>query len=187
MSLFDEYELIQSSKDPELRKSLEKLSNEKLHEKLQKLDPKRANLVHPNNRDKVIRSIEMCEFLGSPVSQFKRSENKKYNPIWFKTEFEREILYERINKRVDEMVKLGLYDEWKKNKELYPNSLVIQNTIGYSEFFEYADINLAIEKIKQHTRNFAKRQLSYFNSRDDIKKVNSVDEILDYISASSFE
>ena len=184
-SLFDGFSLIESSKNPELRNSLEKLSNAQLHEKLRKLDFKRAKEVHQNNRDKVIRSIEMCEFLGSPVSEYKRKQNTNYNPHWFKTEFEREILYDRINKRVDKMMELGLYEEWKKNSKLYPNSLIIQNTIGYSEFFEYEDINLAIEKIKQHTRNFAKRQLSYFRSRQDIKKVDCIDDILAYISDST--
>ena len=93
-------------------------------------------------------------------------------------EIERDELYERINLRVDEMINQGLYEEWQKNIKLYPNSKIIENTIGYKEFFEYENIDLAVEKIKQHTRNFAKRQLTYFKSRNDIIKVKNIKDIL---------
>jgi len=168
-SLLDGYELIESSKNEKLRMELEKLTNEQLHKKLSMLDFKRAQIVHPNNRDKVIRSIEMCEFLNMPVSEYKRKENKNYSAKWYMPYFSRNELYERINKRVDKMVNMGLYEEWQKNSSRYPDSLVIKNTIGYKEFFENKDIDFAIDKIKQHTRNFAKRQLIYFRQRSDIK------------------
>ena len=175
-SLLDNEALPECEIDFEKRRELENFESSVLWEKLNKLDPKRAQVIHPNNKDKIIRSIEMCEALGGAISTYKRKENKKYDVIWFSSDIERAELYERINLRVDEMIKLGLYQEWQKNKEKYPNSLVIQNTIGYSEFFEYEDINFAIDKIKQHTRNFAKRQLSWFNQQKYINKVkNSVD------------
>ena len=99
-------------------------------------------------------------------------------PFW-----EREVLYERINMRVDEMIKMGLYDEWIKNKEKYPDSKIMQNTIGYSEFYDlekgiYKTIDEAIGKIKQYTRNFAKRQLTYFRSNNEIQLINSEEDIL---------
>ena len=75
----------------------------------------------------------------------------------------------------------SLYEEWLKNKELYPDSKIIKNTIGYSEFFEFQDIDLAVEKIKQYTRNFAKRQLTYFRSNPEIKLIKDENDILSEI------
>lgn len=181
-SLLDNEALPECDSDFEKRSELEKLDNQTLWDKLRKLDFKRASQIHPNNKDKVIRSIEMCEALGEPISSYKRKENKKYDVIWFMPEWQRDVLYERINLRVDEMIKMGLYDEWIKNKTKYPNSKVIQNTIGYREFFDYENIDFAIDKIKQHTRNFAKRQLSWFNQQEYINKVKEIDDIYDKIN-----
>jgi len=177
-SLLDEKALPECPINQKLREELYKLDNKILWEKLNVLDSKRANLIHPNNKDKVIRSIEMCITLGEPISEFKRKENEKLEAFWFMPSWEREILYDRINSRVDEMIKIGLFEEWQKNKELYPDSKIIQNTIGYSEFFEYENIKLAIEKIKQHTRNFAKRQLTYFRSNPEIQTIQDENDIL---------
>jgi len=177
-SLLDEKALPACSINQELRKELEKLDNQTLWEKLNELDNIRASLIHPNNKDKIIRSIEMCLALGEPISSYKRPENEQFKTSWYMPNWEREVLYERINIRVDEMIKLGLYEEWLKNKKLYPDSKIIQNTIGYSEFFEYQDIDLAVDKIKQHTRNFAKRQLTYFRSNPEVKLINDEEDIL---------
>ena len=181
-SLLDEKMLPECPKDPEKRKELEKYSSDVLWDKLNKLDSKRAELIHPNNKDKIIRSIEMCEFLNCPISEYIRNENIDYQAKWFMPDLSREELYERINLRVDEMINLGLYDEWQKNKTLYPDSKVIENTIGYKEFFENDDLNFAIEKIKQHTRNFAKRQLTYFKSRTDIIKIKNINDVLENLT-----
>ncbi len=181
-SLLDDKELIECPSNPALREKLAKSDNISLWEKLNSLDPKRAGEIHPNNRDKIIRSIEMCLFLNVPVSSYSRKENKKYDAKWFMPDLNREILYERINKRVDMMMDSGLFQEWQKNKEKYPNSKILKNTIGYKEFFDfengfYPNIETAVEKIKQHTRNFAKRQLTYFRSRPDIRAVSDISEI----------
>ena len=181
-SLLDENELPEVEANWELREELNKKNEDELWQILFNLDPKRAELIHKNNKDKVIRSIEMCKALNMPISDYKRE--KKENPIetkWFMPKIEREELYERINKRVDLMLGAGLYEEWQKNKELFPNSNVIKNTIGYKEFFEFEDFEFAVDKIKQHTRNFAKRQLTYFRSNPAIIEIETVDEILENI------
>ena len=175
-SLLDDYEMINSSKDEKLREELKQYSNEEIHKKLQMLDPKRADLIHPNNRDKAIRAIEVCVQLNKPMSEIKRKKNIKYDSIWFMPDIERELLYERINKRVDIMLDMGLYEEFQTVSSFYPDNKIIKNTIGYQEFLEF-DYNTAVDKIKQHTRNFAKRQLSYFNSRKDIHKIKSLDDL----------
>lgn len=178
-SLLDEQALPECPINSELREELSKLSNIELWEKLNELDSSRASLIHPNNKDKVIRSIEMCLALNEPISNYKRPKNERYSAKWYMPSWSREILYERINLRVDEMVKMGLYEEWQKNKELYPDSKIIKNTIGYSEFFEFSDVEVAIDKIKQYTRNFAKRQLTYFRSNKEIKLINNENDILE--------
>ena len=182
-SLLDEKMLPNCPINKNLREELSAYSNQELWEKLSKIDPKRASLIHPNNKDKVIRSIEMYEALNMPISEYSRKDNKIYNANWYMPSIAREELYYRINKRVDEMIDLGLYDEWERISKKYPNSKLAKNTIGYKEFYVlneglYKDKNEAIEKIKQHTRNFAKRQLTYFRSNQNIKPIQSIDEIL---------
>ena len=181
-SLLDEKSLPECPINQSLRDELSLLDNNTLWEKLNKLDSKRASLIHQNNKDKIIRSIEMCIELNQPISEYQRKENKKYNAKWFMFNFDREILYERINKRVDIMLNDGLYEEWKTNKEKYPNSKIMQNTIGYSEFFDlengiYDNFDIAVDKFKQHTRNFAKRQMTYFKSNKEIKLITNYQEL----------
>ena len=182
-SLLDEKALPNCPINKILREKLSTYSNSELWEKLNKIDPKRASLIHQNNKDKIIRSIEMCEVLNMPISEYIREKNDIFSANWYMPSISREELYNRINQRVDEMINLGLYDEWINNSKKYPNSKVAKNTIGYKEFYElddglYKDRNEAIEKIKQHTRNFAKRQLTYFRSNPDIKPIQTIDEIL---------
>lgn len=184
-SLLDEKSLIGIGQNAELRKKLEPLSDEEIYEILKAKDKERADLIHKNNRDKVIRSIELIEALGEKLSAHERKENKNYNARWFMKEIEREKLYERINLRVDKMIEAGLYSEWDKNRKKYKNKDILYSTIGYREFFDfedklYADFDEAVSKIKQHTRNFAKRQLTFFNQnmeKYDIKTVSGTDEI----------
>ena len=175
-SLLDEKELPKVGINKELREKLSAKSNDELWQILFALDPTRANQIHKNNKDKVIRSIEMCKGLNMPVSQYQREEKEPISALWYMPKISREELYNRINKRVDVMIQQGLFEEWQKNKELYPNSKILENTIGYREFFElergtWQDFNQAVEKIKQRTRNFAKRQLTYFRSNPDIKEI----------------
>lgn len=182
-SLLDDKKLPQVGINKKLREELNLKTPDELWEMLYKLDSTRAQQIHKNNKDKVIRSIEMCIGLNMPISEYVREDKEQYDTKWFMPKIEREELYQRINKRVDIMVDEGLYDEWQKNKTLYPNSKVLENTIGYREFFElergeYKNLNEAVDKIKQRTRNFAKRQLTYFRSNKEIKSIGSIGEIL---------
>ena len=175
-SFLDEKELPKVGINKELREELNKKNNDELWQMLNELDPMRASQIHKNNKDKVIRSIEMCKGLNMPISQYQREQKEPLCANWYMPKIEREELYERINARVDIMLDEGLFDEWRKNKALYPNSKILENTIGYREFFElergvWQDFNQAVEKIKQRTRNFAKRQLTYFRSNPDIKEI----------------
>ena len=182
-SLLDDKKLPQVGINKKLRSELNPKTPDELWDMLYKLDSARAKQIHKNNKDKVIRSIEMCIGLNMPISEYVREDKKQYRSKWFMPKIEREELYQRINKRVDIMLDEGLYDEWQKNKTLYPNSKVLENTIGYREFFElergeYKNFDEAVDKIKQRTRNFAKRQLTYFRSNKEIKSIGGIGEII---------
>ncbi len=175
-SFLDEKELPQVGINKDLREKLNTKNNDELWQILYQLDPARAKLIHKNNKDKVIRSIEMCKGLNMPISQYQREQKEPVCALWYMPKIERDKLYERINKRVDFMLEIGLFEEWQRNKMRYPNSKILENTIGYREFFElecgiWQDFNQAVDKIKQRTRNFAKRQLTYFRSNPDIKEI----------------
>ncbi len=193
-SLLDEKNLIEFGENKELRRELSNLTNEDLYKMLKEKDEKRANLIHQNNRDKIIRSLELIEAIKGKVSEYERENNEKYTAFWFMKNIQREALYEKINLRVDLMLKMGLYEEWKKNKEKYPNNEILFNTIGYREFFDldvgiYNSKEEAIDKIKQHTRNFAKRQLTWFRQNIEnfeINLINDFDEILKTLDSKGF-
>ncbi len=182
-SLLDDKKLPDCKINKNLRLELEKLDKNNLWEKLNSLDSIRAKQIHPNNKDKIIRSIELCLELNQPVSEFIRCENKKYETSWFMLNLSREELYKRINLRVDEMISQGLFEEWEKNSKKYPDSKILLNTIGYKEFYDfkkgvYENLEITIDKIKQHTRNFAKRQLTYFKNNSEIKVIKSIEDII---------
>lgn len=185
-SLLDKENLFEFGQNEELRKELEKFSNDELWEILNKKDEKRASLVHKNNRDKVIRSIELIEAIGDKLSETKRPDNEEINAIWFMKNYDREELYKRINLRVDLMVKDGLIEEFENNSKKYGKNDILYNTIGYKEFFDlkeniYKDTNEAIDKVKQHTRNFAKRQLTWFRQNKNSFNINFVESEKDIL------
>ena len=113
------------------------------------------------------------------VREKKRRERKKKSE-----EKKREELYSRINLRVDKMIENGLYYEWERMTKKHGRTKVLENTIGYKEFFElengiYSNIDEAIIKIKQRTRNFAKRQLTFFRQMSRIIKIKDENDILE--------
>lgn len=188
-SLLDEKSLIEFGQDKNLREKLNKLSNDELYEILKSKDEKRAELVHKNNRDKIIRSIELIELTGMKLSEYKRKENEQFDAVWFMRDITREELYEKIHLRTDLMIKEGLYFEWEQNIKKYKNHEILYNTIGYREFFDlkegvYKSFNEAIDKIKQHTRNFAKRQLTWFRQNEaklNIHTISSLQDVTKYL------
>lgn len=178
----------------DIRSGLNKLLAEKgiayLQEKLKKVDPKYYAEVDINNPQRLIRALEVFESTGNPFSSYRTNTPKyrDFNVIKLGINPIREKLYEQINLRVDQMVKDGLFEEVKGLVEYrYLNTL---NTVGYSEIFEYLDGNLskeaAIDKIKQNTRRFAKRQLTWFKKSEDINWFDSLElsTILDFLDAT---
>lgn len=161
----------------EIRERLNLILEEKgittLQELLKKADPNYFNEVDIHNPQRLIRALEVFESTGKPFSAYRSKVKKKrnFNLIKLAINPTRAKLYEQINLRVDQMIEQGLIEEVKglhKNKGL--NAL---NTVGYSELFEYLDGHYlkeeAIEKIKQNTRRFAKRQITWFKKTQDMK------------------
>ena len=186
-------------KFPKIKLGVRELLNEKhnsrgilfLKNKLKELDPEYYDIVDVNNHRRLIRALEVCISTGKPYSSFLNKKNKKYDfeNINFCIKVDRELLYKKINYRVDKMISDGLIKEAKtllKFKDL--NSL---NTVGYKELFEYFKGNLtksqAIEKIKQNTRRYAKRQMTWLKNKNSIWIENNIkiDEIKRFINSNN--
>lgn len=165
--LLEDFNLPRVAPDYDLRKRLEALESQKLHEMLKKLDPVSAEKIHFNNKVKIIRAIEVCETLKKPHSQAAGKKELEFNVEWIGLNFkDRADLYERINQRVDEMIEKGLIEETKALLEKHGRINNFINTIGYQEMLEYLDGKISFEEavsnIKQNTRRYAKRQLTWF-------------------------
>ena len=147
-------------------------SNEELYSKLQELDLEASKKIHVNNRKRIIRALDLISSSGVKKSDLIASQEHKI--IYPEVEFlflnpDRESLYESINKRVDKMISEGLVEEVKYLKEKYDLSTTARQAIGYKEILDYLDGNLslddAIELIKKRTRNYAKRQVTFFKNQ----------------------
>jgi len=141
-----------------------------LQEQLSRLDPIYFSTVDVNNQRRLIRALEVCISSGKPYSSFlnKRKNDYDFNIESFAIRTNRDVLYKRINARVDKMIEEGLIDEVKKlfkHKNLNP-----LNTVGYKEIFEFIEkkvsLEQSIEKIKQNTRRYAKRQITWLKNKD---------------------
>ncbi len=141
-----------------------------LQEQLSRLDPIYFSTVDIKNQRRLIRALEVCISSGKPYSSFlnKRKNDYDFNIESFAIRTNRDVLYKRINARVDKMIEAGLIDEVKKlfkHKNLNP-----LNTVGYKEIFEFIEkkvsLEQSIEKIKQNTRRYAKRQITWLKNKD---------------------
>ncbi len=161
--------------DLSIRNSLEKLSTEELYEKLKELDEEAAKEIHPNNRVRVERAVEVCLLTGDKFSKLNKLNIKdnNYNFIQIALERDRKILYDRIDYRVELMIENGLVEEAKDIYEKYNSEKNKIKAIGYKELFDYFDglisVDEAIEIIKKESRHYAKRQFTWFKGDADYK------------------
>ena len=161
--------------DLNIRNSLEKLSTEELYEKLKELDEEAAKEIHPNNRVRVERAVEVCLLTGNKFSKLNKLNIKdnNYNFIQIALERDRKILYDRIDYRVELMIENGLVEEAKDIYEKYNSEKNKIKAIGYKELFDYFDglisVDEAIEIIKKESRHYAKRQFTWFKGDADYK------------------
>ncbi len=166
-----------------------------IHSMLKEIDPEAAKEIHENNLKRVIRALEYYNETGMRISEHNKEQRQKESPYNFKyyvLNMDREKLYNRINLRVDIMVENGLIDEVTKLKEMgYGKELNSMQGIGYKEIRDYVDgvydLDTAIETLKKNTRNFAKRQITWFKREKEVVWLNheefhnDKDKILDYI------
>lgn len=158
-----------------------------LQDELKIKDPEYASIVDLNNPHRLIRALSVIASTGDTFSSFRTGTKaeRSFSTIKIRTELDRAILYNRINHRVDQMISSGLIDEVKGLEAYYDHNAL--NTVGYKELIQYLRGKTteaeAISKIKQHTRNYAKRQITWFNNQGDWYPVNpqDVQSIIGYI------
>nr|WP_233120107.1 tRNA (adenosine(37)-N6)-dimethylallyltransferase MiaA [Tissierella creatinophila] len=183
--------------DPIIRDKYENLANEEglkyLHKLLEDVDFVSSERISVNDKKRIIRALEIYDLTGKTMSDYNkdfRKENKDYNLVIIGLNMDRLKLYDRINKRVDIMIEQGLVEEVKLllNIGYDPNSVALQG-IGYKEIILYLDGRLTLEEsidlIKQKSRNYAKRQLTWFRRDSRIKWIN-VDEFEDFNLLKNF-
>ncbi len=169
---------------------LEAMSNDELYELLAKLDPEALETIHKNNRKRVIRAISYARTHEVTKSENISSQNHQY--IYPKEDVKifflnppRDELYERINQRVDSMISLGLVEETKGLIDRYQLSKTASQAIGYKEIISYLNDEMGLEEatelIKKRTRNYAKRQVTFFKHQFETIEVHSLSDILEEI------
>ncbi|WP_228085069.1 tRNA (adenosine(37)-N6)-dimethylallyltransferase MiaA [Mucilaginibacter sp. JRF] len=170
---FDELPVAAASVRDNLSRELEQHGITHLQQKLKDADPDYYNEVDLSNPQRIIRALEVFETTGKPFSSYRTANTNKrpFNIIKLALTMPREQLYDRINRRVDIMMEQGLLDEVRTL--LAYRHLNALNTVGYTELFDYIDekidLKTAIDMIKQNTRRFAKRQLTWFRRDADVK------------------
>ena len=174
----------ENEKEDACRKELEAYAKEHgaeaLHEKLAFVDPASAEMIHPNNIKRVIRALEFYEQTGKRISEHNETQRQRESPYafaYFVLTDDRAHLYERINRRVDQMIEEGLVNEVQALKDKgYTKQLVSMQGLGYKEILDYLDGNCTLEEaiytIKRDTRHFAKRQLTWFKRERDVIWIN---------------
>lgn len=197
-SLIYNYSFAASNKDEEYRKHLEAIAEEKgvnyVHEMLKDVDMDSYNRLYPNDLKRVIRALEVYKVTGVPISVAMKDDDIydiPYKVYYYVLNMDRSKLYERINKRVDLMMEAGLLDEVKNlSKSGLTREMQSMKGIGYKELLEYLDgevsLDKAVENIKQFSRNYAKRQLTWFRKDPrviwiDKDNFNNDEEVAEFI------
>lgn len=168
-------------------------SNDKLYERLLSIDPDSS--IHKNNRKRIERALSYYDSTGGILSEKEKTDKLLYDCVFIGLTTDRNVLYDRINKRVDIMVSNGLLDEAKRIYDSGVRSKAVMTPIGYKELFSYfsgdCGFDEAISLIKQRSRNYAKRQYTWFNNQMNINWfdvdfnnfLNTVNEICNFIDS----
>lgn len=168
--LLEGYDVPKVEPDYEKRKELAELSWNELVHILNEIAPNNDFKIEQNDKKKIIRAIEIAKQTDKPLNAHKKEV--KYEVEWFGRNFERTELYERINKRVDLMIEAGLIEETETLLKKHGRIKNLVGTIGYQEIIGYLDglttLDEAKDKLKQNTRNYAKRQLTWFRKNPNI-------------------
>lgn len=186
-SVLYDIDFAETNEDEAFRQRMESIAkeqgNEVLFERLRQIDPKSCEIIHANNIKRVIRALEFYEKTGIPISAHNEEQREKSSPyrfVYFVLTDERNILYDKIDKRVDSMLNQGLVEEVRKLKDMgCTENMVSMQGLGYKEILEYLNgsctLDDAIYRIKRDTRHFAKRQLTWFRREKDVTWVSRQD------------
>ena len=172
--LLENYNLPRVEANYELRTELDKKEKEELLEELKQLDKITYERLFDSNKRRIVRALEVIKLLNKPISEMEIEKEPEFDVKWKMPKMEsREWLYSRINKRVDIMVEQGLIDETKFLLKKHGRIKNFICTIGYQEILTYLDgeatLDEALDKLKQHSRNYAKRQLTWFRKNPELE------------------
>lgn len=173
--LLETYDLPRVEANPALREKLDLREKEDLLEELKQKDFITYERVKDANKRRIVRALEIIEILGKPLSDISIEKEPEFDVEWKMPQIEsREVLYDRINRRVDLMVEQGLIDETKYLLKKHGRIKNFVCTIGYQEVLTYLDgkatLDEALDKLKQHTRNYAKRQITWFRKNPALRE-----------------
>ncbi|MBI5701099.1 tRNA (adenosine(37)-N6)-dimethylallyltransferase MiaA [Candidatus Saganbacteria bacterium] len=197
-----QFPIVETNK--EVREELESIPTPTLYSQLSEIDPAAAEKINRNDKKRIIRALEVFELTGKPISELQKKHPLSFSPLVrgrcpelvegqrgssytiIGLSLPREILYERINKRVDNMIAKGLIDEVKGLlAKGYPKDIRSFQALGYKEVIEYLDGNFTkeqmIEELKKRTRNFARRQMTWFKRFKDVNWIESRENPIDAI------
>ena len=184
-SVLYDYHFSEAPSDEEFRINLEKLvekeGSQYLHNQLVNIDPESAKKIHPHNVRRVIRALEVYHCTGKTMTELQKTQQPEllYDAAMIGLTMEREKLYGRINKRVNLMLQEGLMDEVERFYEQGLRDCQSIQAIGYKELYEFFDgsnsLENAVEKLKQNSRRYAKRQLTWFRNKMDVKWFDMTD------------
>ncbi len=200
-ALLYDVDFTENEADSEYRTELELLAKERgsryLHDMLKEVDPASAKAIHCNNIKRVIRALEYFKLTGEKISEHNETESKKespYNFAYLVLNRKRDVLYERIEKRIDIMLDNGLIDEVRRLKEMgYTRDMVSMQGLGYKEILDYLNGSITLDEavyiLKRDTRHFAKRQLTWFRRErevnwldiDDMSENDMLTNVLDIL------
>ena len=186
-SVLYDIDFTENEENTAIRAELERLAEEKgaavLHQMLAEVDPESASKIHANNVKRVIRALEFYRLTGTKISEHNEEQRQKespYNAAYFVLNDERSRLYERIDLRVEQMLKEGLIEEVQALKDRgYTRDMVSMQGLGYKEILAYLKGEISLEEavyiLKRDTRHFAKRQLTWFKREREVIWVNKPD------------
>ncbi len=158
----------------DMRRRAEREGRHILHEELQEIDPEAADRIHPNDLKRVIRALEVYEQTGKTITTVQREtpDESPFDYLKVGLRMDRDVLYERINRRVDRMLEEGLVEETEKLRKEYDLADTAKQALGYEEIISYLEgeccLKEAVRLIKRNTRHFAKRQLTWFTRDEEI-------------------
>ncbi len=186
-ALLNDIDFTESNEDTSYRKELEQLANEKgaeyIHQMLRAVDPESADQIHMNNVKRVIRALEFYKQTGQKISEHNEKEKAKQSPYdfcYFVLTDDRQVLYDRIDSRIDQMLEEGLVEEVEALRQKgYTKDMVSMQGLGYKEILSYLEGEISLEEaiymLKRDTRHFAKRQLTWFRRESDVIWIDKKD------------